>query len=318
MADATVPVFSFVIPAYNEEKYIRRTIEAINSNFSESQGDEYEVILVDNGSTDSTRSIARSLGCTVYEEPDLNISELRNHGASNSHGQIVVFIDSDVSLTDNWRANAIPLVPDLNGKTKQITGSHYRPCPTTPFPVSIWYRAAYENPRESFLPGGHTLVPRPLFDEVGGFDHAFETSEDIDFCHRATDLGIKVIHRPELAVVHWGDPQSIGDFLRRECWHGGNDFRSIRRIFQSKPALATLAFAGAHLALIYSIIASSSIVGLIGLGAIVALLVYTSFSLYPKSDIGLRIANSAVAYLYYIGRLCSTKSLFRRMRRTRS
>ena len=282
----------------------------IKANFADRPPSEFEIIVVDNGSSDSTAQICVDAGCTVLVEPDLSISELRNTGARTSSGSIIVFIDSDVSLTPDWRSDIQTLLPSLSDGSKRVAGSHYRPYPDTPRPLRYWFVASYENPRLSFLPGGHTIVARDVFEEIGGFSAEFSTSEDIEFCHRATKLGFSIDHHPELGVVHRGDPQTIRAFLKRECWHGGSDFESLPRMFTSLTALATWTFLLAHVFLAIGLIQGSPGIFASAIAALTSMLFFTSHYLFPKSTLRTRLLNSMNAYLYYLGRVCALRALF--------
>ncbi|MDJ0941107.1 MAG: glycosyltransferase [Woeseiaceae bacterium] len=309
------PVFSFVVPAFNEEAYIEKTLRDIHAAFTPESRSEYEILLVDNGSTDRTPEIAESLGCTVLIEPTLGISELRNHGARRSRGDIIVFIDADVSLTPEWRRDVEPFIAPLRAGARELVGSHYQPSRATPLPLIKWFEGSYQNPRSTFLPGGHTILARDAFEEIGGFDPAFSTSEDIDFCHRATAKGFDVRHCPEVGVVHMGDPRSVRQFLKRECWHGGSDFESIPRMLTSRTAWATLFFVAMHVALVLLLASGELALALLPVAGIAALLLATSTHLFPRSSIGLRLINAANAYLSYLGRCCSIRALFVKSRR---
>lgn len=308
-------IFSFVVPAYNEELHIKKTLQDIHAAFEPDRRQEYEVVLVDNGSDDRTVEIAESMDSRTFVKPEMGISELRNFGASVASGKIVVFIDADVSLTPAWRTDIEPHLTRLLDGNREVIGSHYRPNPDTPFPLICWFVGQFENPRATFLPGGHTILTRDAFDEIGGFDPEFSTSEDIDFCHRATASGFDVRHRPDIGVIHMGDPSSVRQFVKRECWHGGSDFESLGRMLTSRTAWATLFFLIAHLALVYFLIRGSALGASAAVVAIAGQSVATSLHLFPRSSIRLRLINSLNAYIYFLGRVCSVKTLFQESRR---
>lgn len=318
MSDETTDeqlIFSFVVPAYNEEIHIEKTLRAIHAAFEPDRRQEHEIVLIDNGSDDRTVEIAESMDSRTFVKPDMGISELRNFGASVASGRILVFIDADVSLTPTWRTDVAPYLPRLLGGNREIVGSHYQPNPDTPYPLICWFIGQYQNPRTTFLPGGHTIVTRDAFDEIGGFDPEFGTSEDIDFCHRATASGFDVKNCPDIGVIHMGDPNSVRQFLKRECWHGGSDFESIGRMLTSRTAWATVFFLVAHLALAYFLIRGNAVGALGSLVVIAGQAVATSQHLFPRSSVRLRLVNSLNAYIYFLGRICSIKTLFRESRR---
>ena len=93
-----------IIPAKNEEACIGNCIESISRN--EYPADSYEIIVVDNGSSDSTVSIAKSHGAEVAIKHGVNVSALRNYGASMAKGSILAFVDADCTVASDWLGEA--------------------------------------------------------------------------------------------------------------------------------------------------------------------------------------------------------------------
>ncbi|MGF3585520.1 MAG: glycosyltransferase [Thermoplasmatota archaeon] len=95
------PKISLVIPAYNEEKYIRPTLESVKrakSLYEDSMKEKVEVIVVDNDSTDKTVEIAKEYGCKVVRFKKHNIAAVRNAGAKKANGEYIAFVDADSSI----------------------------------------------------------------------------------------------------------------------------------------------------------------------------------------------------------------------------
>ncbi len=90
--------FSFIIPAFNEENYIARCIKSIKNQTLNA----FEIIVVDNGSTDATEDVARKHGSKVVHEDRKGIAHARNKGAKEAKGDIFCFIDADSTLSKNW------------------------------------------------------------------------------------------------------------------------------------------------------------------------------------------------------------------------
>ncbi len=92
--------FSIIIPAKNEEKNIQNCLQSIAA--IDYPADKFEVLLIDNGSTDKTVAVAESWGAKVFLKPELTISGLRNFGAQQSKGKILAFLDADCTVDKNW------------------------------------------------------------------------------------------------------------------------------------------------------------------------------------------------------------------------
>ena len=91
-------LFSFIIPALNEEASIAICIQSIQAQ----QEAKLEIIIVDNGCTDRTVEIARQMGCIVVSEKKSGLSYARNAGADAAHGDILCFIDADGIVSNTW------------------------------------------------------------------------------------------------------------------------------------------------------------------------------------------------------------------------
>jgi glycosyltransferase involved in cell wall biosynthesis len=89
--------FTVVIPAFNEEKLLPATLQAV---LEAAAGLSCEIIVVDNASTDETANIARNLGARVLSESEHNIAKVRNTGAAGAGGEFLIFIDADTIVPD--------------------------------------------------------------------------------------------------------------------------------------------------------------------------------------------------------------------------
>ena len=94
-------IFSIIIPTYNEEEYLPVLLESIKKQSFE----DYEVIVADANSTDKTREIAESYGCIVVDGGLPAVG--RNNGAKVAKGEYLLFLDSDLELTDDYLRNVI-------------------------------------------------------------------------------------------------------------------------------------------------------------------------------------------------------------------
>ena len=95
------PRLTVIIPAFNEEAYLAATLDSIRASAEQltaGSNADVETIVVDNSSVDGTADIARASGVTVVFEPVQGISRARNTGARHAAGDVLVFIDADVSV----------------------------------------------------------------------------------------------------------------------------------------------------------------------------------------------------------------------------
>lgn len=86
-----MPKFSIVIPVYNVEKFIKRTLDSIKSQTYK----DYEVIVVNDGSTDKSMDIVKKYDVKIINSKHVEVSEARNIGAKQAKGEYLVFLDSD-------------------------------------------------------------------------------------------------------------------------------------------------------------------------------------------------------------------------------
>ncbi len=219
---------SVIIPAFNEEEYIQETLSALKHS-------TLEIILVDNGSTDRTVEIAQQEGVKVIKFPVGTIAAVRNKGVSESNGDILVFIDSDVRVTFGWHEKLLFVAEELTNVPNMITGSRYKSPENQSILNKYWYTelTQYE---ANYINAGHLIVTRELFDKIQGFSEHLETAEDYDFCQKAVRAGAVIRNNPDLVVTHDGYPQSLISFVQRERWHGRQDVETLNLFLNSKIA----------------------------------------------------------------------------------
>ena len=97
-------MLSFIVPAYNEELELPATISAIENA---SIGREYEIVVVDDASTDGTAKVARDTGAKVVSINRRQIAAARNAGAHAASGEILFFVDADTRINERHVTGAI-------------------------------------------------------------------------------------------------------------------------------------------------------------------------------------------------------------------
>lgn len=228
------PSLSVVIPAFNEESFIAGTLNALKDYLP---SEDFDVIVVDNGSSDKTADIASSLGAQVIYSPGSTIAALRNKGAKLSKGDLFLFIDADVSITEKWSKHIEKTITQLQEDPMIVTGSRCLPPQNNNWLNKYWFNHLSKY-KASYINSGHLITTRTLFEKINGFTESLRTAEDYDFCQKAVSQGGQLIDNPDLEVIHYGYPETISAFLKRECWHGSEDVESWQKLRESKVALA--------------------------------------------------------------------------------
>lgn len=273
------PFFTVVIPVRNEEINIGRCLASLSRlHFSPAL---FEVVVVDNGSTDGTREAAakfhESLQLRILDLPGQFISALRNAGAAVGRSPYLAFLDADCEVRRHWLSAAEKIALEGN---PGIFGAFYLIPAGSSWIARYWYghREAKPAGEVSFLPSGDLFISRRLFESVGGFDESIQTNEDYELCQRVRASGLPVRCYPELAVIHWGTPQSLTRFFAKNRWHGSHVLqvflRNLPKLYNLKPILlATYTLAcliGILVGIVYSFVFRSLwLIGIFG-GAMLA------------------------------------------------
>lgn len=223
------PTFSVVIPARNEVANIERCLNAIGQAMG--GRDDVEIIVADNHSTDETVETARRGGARAVVPPErVSIAQLRNFGATESHGGTILFLDADMEVPPDW-LNAISRHFDGNGV--DVLGFVEDIPADAPWFARIWserIRARRGQVMDvDYLPGRNICVRRSWFDRVGGLDAGLSTSEDKDFAMRLRHAGARVISAPSPNPIHWGYERTLKELVRKEFWRQSNHINMIRR-----------------------------------------------------------------------------------------
>lgn len=233
------------------------------------------------------------------------MATLRNIGARRATGNILIFIDADVTVTDEWARNIPRVINELSENKKVITGSHCSPPDGENVFHRYWFSSLARDPRDTHLGTGHMMLSAQNFETIGGFNESLATGEDYDFCQRATILGFEIKNDPSLRVIHEGFPTTIKEFIKREKWHGQGDAESFRNAIKSKVVIGSAFFIFLHLTLFLGFITQSGPVISASLLAIVALLTLSSTIKNRHESIRIIVFNALIFYLYYIGRSAS-------------
>lgn len=222
-----IPVVSFVIPVLNGEQYIERCLKSIRGQNYPQEG--YEIIVVDNGSTDDTLKIIRRCGVIYEVVPKLHVSALRNYGVAKSKGRYLAFIDADVEIGNAWITQGVQAVEKAN---VVAVGSYPMVSANATWVQRAW--DLHQRGRRSeigirpiaWLPSMNLLVKRHEFLAIGGFNEKLLTAEDVDLCYRLKEQGEVMCH-VGMQAIHWGEAPDLRTFWRKEVWRGLGSLQGV-------------------------------------------------------------------------------------------
>lgn len=218
-----LPVVSFVVPCYNEVEYIGSCLASIRQQKIDPS--TYEIIVVDNGSTDGTKELAASLGATVLLNSKRGAAASRNLGAQHAKGELLAFVDADCILDTMWlsklsthflsesvSAVAAPAVPDIEGMTWVEKAWD-----------KVFVRFTSNSLRDvvtvSNLASSNMLINKCCFKAVGGFDENLLSCEDYDLSQRLLKRGTLLLDL-NIFVTHLRESKTIRELFCREIVRG--------------------------------------------------------------------------------------------------
>lgn len=305
-AQARVMV-SFVIPALNEAAHMEDTIRSIRAQMDAVA--EYEIIVADHGSSDATPAIAAAAGAKVLSRPFVRtIAALRNEGAAEAQGGVLVFVDADVRLTGEWGNNFPAALRRMLSEPSLVTGSLCTPPDNGTWLERYWFGSIRT---AAHVGTGHMIVNRAYFQSLGGFRNDLETGEDYDFSERVRRRGGAVIIEPKLRVIHDGYPKNLPGFIRREAWHGRGDLKALSRYLRSKVALAATVFLLLHIIMLAGVFTQKPLAVIAGAAGLVSVLALSAVVRYAGAPPGSIMMNGLIFYFYYLGRCLSFTYLLR-------
>ena len=192
---------SVVIPAYNEERYLGRCLEALRAqSYPASQ---FEIIVVDNASTDATAEIARRFKTRIVREPHKGVARARQTGFEAARGEVIASTDADTQVPPYWLARIVghfQANPALGGVYGPVYWYDGRPHEKIimRYPVT-WALMISNQVGRTLWVGSNFAVRRDLFWQVGGFDIERLSGEDIDLSRRLRRVA-RILFDPDLIV----------------------------------------------------------------------------------------------------------------------
>ena len=213
---------SVIVPAYNAQATIGQTLKALTKqNYS----DNFEIIVVDDGSCDQTAQIIRSYPNIRYlHQINAGPAAARNHGAKEARGQVLAFTDSDCIPHKDW------LTRLMSGFVKKdvavVMGSYGIANSSNLLAYCVYKEIIFRH--EKLLPnfpkvfGSYNFcIRKDIFDQVGGFDISYRqaSGEDNDLSYKIISSGWRIYFERKALVDHY-HPTQVWKYLKEQYRHG--------------------------------------------------------------------------------------------------
>ena len=201
---------SIVIPTYNRKPILKKCLKALESQILDENISNYEVIVVDDGSTDGTTSWIRNNNevlshVVLYEQEHGGPALGRNLGVMKSKYEIIIFIDSDLIVLEDFIAchvNKLLFSWNKNNNKCFTYGSVINTSNFTNPESEIFKLTDFSF---AYFATGNVAISKELLLKVGLFDTSFSLYgwEDLELGERLKKIGTKLIKCPEAVGFHW-------------------------------------------------------------------------------------------------------------------
>jgi len=302
-------MISVIVPAFNAAE----TLSICLTSVFASEYKDFEVIVVDDHSTDDTRVVARSLPCMLIERPvNEGAAAARNAGATSASGSILFFVDADISIQpDSLRriATVFADCPDLAA----MFGSYQAETPAPNFfsqykNLLHHYIHQISSPQAKTFASGFGAVRTEIFSALGGFDPSRRFLEDIEFGYRMHLAGYRVLLDRQLQLTHY-KRYTLASLARSDFFGRAVPWTRLmleKRIFQNDlntrvnnivSVPVSLAILAAPLSLV-----SVWVAGLVVLSIVIFVLLNRGFLAFLLRQKGLRFAlcGAVMTWLAYV------------------
>jgi len=214
------PRVSVVVCTFNGARTLGRCLEGL----AQVDYPDFEVIVVDDGSTDASADIAREHACRLVSTDNRGLGSARNTGMREASGEIVAYLDDDAHPDPHWLRYLVATLED--GRFAGVGGPNLPPAhdgpvarcvaeaPGGPIHVLLSDREA------EHLPGCNMAFRRTALESLAGFDPQFRVAgDDVDICWRLLEAGHRLGFSPAAVVWHSRRP-SVRAYLRQQRGYG--------------------------------------------------------------------------------------------------
>ena len=237
--DALDPVVTVVVPAMNDAQFLRTCLRSIREQWFQ----QLECVVVDDGSTDDTASIAQEFAdkderfSTVSHATSRGPSAARNTGVSHSSAPFVTFLDADDFLYQHAIKSRVEALQQAD--QSRVAGSFcdWQSTPQNEAPQTPSRAAAKKDHVVGFVHGPECpfivtapIVRRSVLAEVGGFDESPRTAEDFDLWVRILRQGYTFVYVPRIGVAY--RQKSTGLVFSESAFHADSAVSVIERQYE--------------------------------------------------------------------------------------
>ncbi len=219
-----------------------------------------------------------------------------------SSGDVLVFLDADVMLTEAW-GRRLPVVLDRLRASPRLLAGSVCAVPENASWIERWWFAPHVRGGHTHIGSAHLITSRSFFHELGGFDESLDTGEDYEFSRRALRAGGELIEDTGLVAIHEGNPRDLRSFVSREMWHGTGDRRGFTAVLRSKVAIAAMFFGMLHILALAAICVGRVEIAAGAVATIALLCGLSSLRAYRGSGPSAVLVNTYLYYWYFVGRV---------------
>lgn len=214
--------FSVVVPAFNAERTLASCLESLSAQTLPKV--KFEVIVVDDGSTDTTSIIAKKFDIRYLFQKNQGPATARNTGAHTALGHIILFTDADCAPAPDWIAEMVrpfadPEVAAVKGSYKTLQKELLARFSQMEFEdrYDMLSRSRYIDMVDSYS----AAFRKDVFINTGGFDESFPkaNNEDTELSYRLATAGHKMVFNPSAFVFH-SHPATLSHYLKIKMGRG--------------------------------------------------------------------------------------------------
>ena len=203
MSDETTLFVSIIIPVYNAEKTVGDCLKSVYTSIYT----DFEVVVVDDNSTDDSLDIVNQFPCKIIRiAENSGPASARNKGAKASRGEILFFLDSDIIIERNTLEQIVKSFRSKPNISALFCSYQKNTIPSNFYSQykNFVHHYTHQNSLEDAATfcGGFGAIKREPFFKFGGFDESHRSLEDMEFGYRLYKAGCKIYLNKEIQVTH--------------------------------------------------------------------------------------------------------------------